>query len=635
VRASARDLARLAAGRGVQLSYRNWRGRRARVAAGTLAAILDALGEPEPPAAAGPAASVAASPAGGMSAAPGAAEAPAAPAVRQRMWGFTVQLYSLRSRRSWGMGDLRDLADLARWSAANGAGFVLVNPLHAPAPVLPVSPSPYLPATRRYVSPLYLRIEDVPEYARLPADARRRIEALAAPLRDRSVSAALIDYDAVWEAKRRALELIHDIPLPADRRDAFERFRRSEGAALEDWATWCAIAGEHGPDWRRWPPGLAGPRSGEVRHERQRHAGATGFHSWLQWLLDEQLAAAQQAAVAAGMPAGVITDLAVGADPGGADAWAHQHVLVRGVSTGAPPDVFNQRGQDWAQPPWHPQRLAAAGYRPLAGLIDAALRHSGGVRIDHVMGLFRLWWVPDGMTPDRGAYVRYDQEAMTAVVAAAAARRGALVIGEDLGTVGPSVRRVLAARGILGTSMLWFERMSDGSPRPAGRWRRDCLACIGTHDMPPAASYLTGDHVSLRSRLGLLTRPEEEERREAAQSVTGWRRLLSEMGLLSGCGGEAADAAGTGPPAPGALMAEGAVREMTVALYRFLARTPARLIGISLPDATGDRRPQNLPGTSDEYPNWRIPLTGADGEPVLLEDLRAHPGVAAVIDAVR
>jgi 4-alpha-glucanotransferase len=533
------------------------------------------------------------------------------------MWGLTVQLYSVRSRASWGMGDLRDLADLARWSAAaHGAGFVLVNPLHAPAPVLPVDPSPYLPATRRYVSPLYLRVEDIPEYGHLPAADRERIAAVSAPLRARSSTPALIDYDAVWAAKRLALQLVHDVPLTGARRDDYDRFRRREAAALDDWATWCAIAEEHGPDWRDWPPELADPRSAAVRRESQRRAAAVEFHAWLQWLLDGQLAAAQRAARDAGMTAGVISDLAVGAHPGGADAWAYQDVLVPGVSTGAPPDGFNQRGQDWSQPPWHPQRLAAAGYRPLAGLIDAALRNAGGIRIDHVMGLFRLWWVPDTMTPDQGAYVRYDDQAMTGVVASAAARRGAVVIGEDLGTVEPRVRRSLARHGILGTSMLWFERLSDGSPRPAARWRRDCLACVGTHDLPPAASYLSGEHVALRAGLGLLSRPEDEEQRDAEESVTAWRRHLAETGLLPGGDGASPE-------------------QVTVALYAFLARTPARLIGVSLPDATGDRRPQNLPGTSDEYPNWRIPLTGADGQPVMLEDLARHPGVIAIINAVR
>ena len=225
----------------------------------------------------------------------------------------------------------------------------------------------------------------------------------------------------------------------------------------------------HGPDWRDWPARLRDPRSAAVAAERARLAGAASFHAWLQWLADEQRAAAQQAARAAGMDIGIIHDLAVGAHPGGADAWAGQDVIVQGVSVGAPPDEFNQVGQDWTLPPWHPGRLAAQGYRPLAGLIDATLGHAGGIRADHVMGLLRLWWVPAGMTPDRGTYVRYDHGAMVGVLASRAARAGALAVGEDLGTVEPWIRRYLADRGVLGTSMLWFERRADGTPAAAGR----------------------------------------------------------------------------------------------------------------------------------------------------------------------
>ncbi len=533
-----------------------------------------------------------------------------------RAWGFAVQLYSLRSRGSWGHGDLRDLADLASWSARDlGAGFVLVNPLHAAEPTPPVSPSPYLPMTRRYVSPLYLRVEDVPEYALLGAIDRARIDGLAASLRERNTSSELIDRDAVWSAKRAALELIYQVRRGPARQADFDRYRRVEGTALEDWATWCALAEEHGADFHKWPEQLAHPRSAGVARERDRCAPQVEFHAWLQWLLDEQLAAAQGAALSAGMPIGVICDLAVGGHPGGADSWANQDFLALGMSAGAPPDAFNQLGQDWAQPPWHPRRLAGCGYRPLHELVDASLHHAGGLRVDHVMGLFRMWWVPAGMTPDRGAYVRYDQNATVGTLTAAAAQAGAIVIGEDLGTVEKQVRRFLAGRGVLGTSMLWFERKADGAPRPAAAWRRDCLATVGTHDMPPAASFLTGAHVAMRSRLGLLTRSQDAERLEVTAAVNAWRSILAEMGLLP---------AGTRPDS----------LAMVAALYGFLARTPARLIGVSLADAVGDREPQNIPGTSDQYPNWRLPLTDAAGHAVLLEDLATSEGVIAVASAV-
>lgn len=538
---------------------------------------------------------------------------PAAPVPAGRAWGFTVQLYSLRSRGSWGHGDLRDLADLATWSGdALGADFVLVNPLHAAEPQAPISPSPYLAMTRRHLSPLYLRVEDVPEYARLSAGDRARVDALGAPLRAASRTAALIDRDAVWTAKRAALEIIWAAGLGSERRAEFDAFRARD-RAVQDWATWCAIAERHGPDWRTWPTALADPGSAEVAALRR---DRVDFHAWLQWLTCEQAAAAQRAARQAGMGIGVIADLAVGAHPGGADAWARQDVIVTGMSVGAPPDEFNQRGQDWTLPPWHPGWLAAQAGRPLAELIAATAQNVGGLRIDHVMGLARLWWIPAGMAPGQGTYVRYDHELIGDMLCGEAVRAQALTIGEDLGTVEPWLREFLARRQVLGTSMLWFERRPDGTPLRPDEWRRGCLAMVGTHDMPPAATFLTGEQVTIRAELGLLTEPEAAERAAARAEIQAWLTMLGREGLL----GE-----------PTAVTPE----EFTVALYGFLARTPAVLIGVSLADAVGDRRPQNLPGTVNEYPNWRIPLTDGEGAPVLLEDLPAHAGVAAVAEAVR
>jgi 4-alpha-glucanotransferase len=607
------QLRRRAEARGVTTAYRDWQGRRIQVGDETLRAVLAALGSAPPPA----------HPRTGVSggrpavAAPWhPADHPAAPAVPRPSWGFTVQLYSVRSRLSWGHGDLRDLAALAAWSAsALGAGFVLINPLHAAEPLPPLSPSPYLPMSRRFLSPLYLRVEDIPEYSLLPPAQRERIAALAAPLRARNSTSALIDRDAVWTAKRAALELVHAWPLSPARRAAFRRFTVREGQALEDWVTWCALAETHGPDWRAWPAALRAPRSAAVTAKRERLRAVTGFHAWLQWLAHEQRAAAQEAARAAGMSIGVISDLAVGAHPGGADAWAHQDVLAPGMSVGAPPDEFNPRGQDWTLPPWHPARLEDAGYQPLADLIRAGFTDAGGLRADHVLGLFRLWWVPEGMTADQGTYVRYRHEAMVGLLTGEAARSGGIAIGEDLGTVDAWMRDYLAARRVLGTSMLWFERRAGGTPLPPRRWRRDCLATVGTHDVPPAAAFLTGEHVALRSRLGLLTGSPDDERRRAADALSAWLDALAGQGLIQ----------------PGTPLGPA---EFTRALYGYLARTPAALIGVSLTDAVGDRRPQNLPGTTDQYPNWRIPLCDGQGRAVLLEDLDNRPGVRDLADAV-
>jgi 4-alpha-glucanotransferase len=619
------ELIRRAAARGVAVSYRDWRGREAEVSDETLAAVLAALGEDQP--------------AGAVT---NQVFGTAAPAPRRRAWGFTVQLYSVRSRASWGHGDFRDLADLAAWSGrALGADFVLVNPLHAAEPVIPVSPSPYLAMTRRYVSPLYLRIEDIPEYAGLSAADRARVDALGAPLRAASRTAGLIDRDAVWTAKREALEVIRAAGLSSERQAGLDVFRSAGGEALADWATWCALAEVHGPDWRAWPTALADPRSAEVAAFGRERADRVSFHAGLQWLAAEQAAAAQRAARDAGMSIGVIADLAVGAHPGGADAWARQDVIVPGVSVGAPPDEFNQRGQDWTLPPWHPGRLVAQAGRPLADLVMATTRHAGGLRIDHVMGLARLWWIPAGMEPSQGTYVRYDHELIGDVLCAAAAEAPAVVIGEDLGTVEPWLRQFLADRRVLGTSMAWFERRADGTPRRPRSWRRHCLATVGTHDMPPAAAFLTGEQIRLRAELGLLTEPEPEEQAAARREVGGWLATLAHEGLLTQPEQPPGRTAGrTGPGGAGGgeqLLAalDGITPEQfTAGLYGFLARTPALLVGVSLAEAAGERRPQNMPGTVDEYPNWRIPLAGPDGHPVLLEDLPAHSGVLAVVRAV-
>ena len=606
MRVSNGELRRRAEAMGVSVSYWDWRGQETTAPDETLEAILAVLGDGPPP---GP-----------------APESPRTPAVApvpgQRTWGFTVQLYSLRSRSSWGHGDLRDLADFAAWAARDlRAGFVLVNPLHAAEPLPPVSASPYQPMSRRWISPLYLRIEDIPEFSALDSSERTRLTALATPLRAASRTAALIDRNAVWTAKRSALEILRAVPLTPARQASLDAFRVRHGRALDDWGTWCAFAEVYGPDYRCWGVSLREPRSAEAFVLRGSLAARIEFHVWVQWLVAEQVAEAQAAARAAGMPIGIVNDLAVGAHPGGSDVWSGQDVYVAGFSVGAPPDEFNQRGQDWSLLPGHPGRLAALKYRPLGELADSALGlhglhgpHAGGLRIDHVMGLSRLWWIPAGMPPSAGAYVRYDADASIGAVTAPAAAAGAVVIGEDLGTVEPWLRDALAARGVLGTSMLWFERGWAGEPLAPQWWRPNCLATVSTHDMPPAAAFLSGSQVSDRLALGLLTRPEADERAEAAKAVDDWIGALVREGLLPGDTRPDADA-------------------FTVALYGYLAKTPALMIGVNLAEAAGERRSQNMPGTTTEYPNWCLPLCGPDGEPVLLEDLPSIPRVRAVARA--
>lgn len=515
-----------------------------------------------------------------------------APAAPERAHGLLVQLYSLLSERSWGMGDLGDLAELARWAArTHGAGFIQVNPLHAAFPGTPSDPSPYRPSSRRFPDPVHLRVEDLPEWADCPdRDALAELAARGGELRREVLEkGALIDRDAVWALKRAALELLYAVPRTPAREAAYRAFRAAQGEGLAAHAAWCAAA------------------AGEEPGER------ADFHCWLVWLTDTQLTAAQRAARQAGMSVGIVHDLAVGVHPDGSDALLGPWHL-REASVGAPPDAFNARGQDWGLPPWRPDVLEAHAYAPFRALLRGVFRYAGAVRLDHVMGLFRLWWIPEGTAPAQGTYVSYDGEAMLAVLVLEAHRAGSLVVGEDLGTVEPAVRRALARRGILGTSVLWFERdwAGDGEPLPAGAWRSQCLATATTHDLPPTAAKLAGSHVELRDRLGLLTRPLDLERAEDAADTAEWLAVLDRLGLETK--GE-----------------EAAVR----ALYAFLLGTPARLVGVWLPDAVGDRRPQNLPGTWDQYPNWRLPVADADGRPLTLEALTASPRANALLSAVR
>ena len=531
-----------------------------------------------------------------------------------RLWGLMAQIYAVRSRRSWGVGDLTDLADLAAWSGYElGADFILVNPLHSAAPLVPMTPSPYLPATRRFPNPLYLRIEEIPEYAYLDGSDRKAVRRLGKPLRN--LSPDLIDRDAIWTAKAAALEIVRRVPLTPGRQSRYDAYVEGEGIGLIDFATWCALAEELGTEWRDWPEELRHPSSPEIVAWRAAHADRIERHLWMQWLLDEQMEQTQEAAVEVGMRAGVIHDLAVGVAGEGADAWALQDVLAAGVTVGCPPDMYNQLGQNWAQPPWRPDALADAAYVPYRDMLRTLLRHSGGIRVDHILGLFRQWWIPEGAPASEGAYVAFDHEALVGILALEAHRAGALVIGEDLGTVEPRVEQFLYERGILGTSILWFERESGGALKEPEHWRGDALASVTVHDLPPTAGYLAGEHVRIRAELGLLSRPVEQERAADDAATREWLDLAVNRGWLDDT--------------------EADTDARVVALHRIVAASPARLIGVSLPDLVGDVRAQNQPGTDQEYPNWRVPLADGSGAAVALEDLPDAPLLDDLIATVR
>lgn len=523
-----------------------------------------------------------------------------------KRWGVAAQLYSTRSSGSWGMGDTQDLADLTAIVARDGANFLQVNPLHAPQPCFPQETSPYLPVSRRWASPLYIRPEAIDEYARMDGKERGVITRYAQASRSQE---DIIDRDLSWKSKLKALRKIFEIPRSITRQAQFEHFCAEGGESLENFALWSALVFENGDI--ELPAPYASINAPEVEQARQRLAGEIEFWQWCQWIVFDQLIRAQESAHRLGMDMGIMSDLAVGVHSLGSEIWSMPEIFAPGMSVGAPPDMYSQQGQNWSQPPWSPRGLAKAGYAPLRDMLRSVLSYSGAVRIDHILGLFRLWWIPEGMEASAGAYVSYDHEAMVGIVLLEAQRAGAVVIGEDLGTVEPWVRGYLNDRGILGTSVLWFEKEGSGWPLWPDHYRRSCLAAVTTHDLPPTLGYLEGVHTQLRNRLGLLV--EDLDQVLEADRVERERMVsrLNEGGFIHN--------------------EEPSEEELVMGFHAYLAASPALLLAVSLVDAVGEKAPQNLPGTSDQYPNWCIPLHGSDGEEAHIEDLAASEKVHAFL----
>lgn len=534
------------------------------------------------------------------------------PGLASQKHGAAAQLYSLMSPQSWGMGDFATLADVGAWSAGLGADFVLINPIHAGHTEPPLEPSPYLPTTRRFIDPLYIRPEDIREAAYLPPNELSTFRWQRDELNDAVTQTSRVNRDAVWAAKRDALNTIFEVPRSPARQMLLDSYCAERGDALRDFALWCAISEATAQDDEPWPADVVDPTCDAARQWAHKLSDRVLFYQWLQWVAEDQLASAHQTACNSGMSFGVMTDMAVGVHPAGADTWTLGPALAKGVTVGAPPDAFNQKGQDWSQPPWRPDHLAASGYQAFRDLVRASVRHSGGVRIDHVMGLFRLWWIPAHSDPTAGTYVRYDHEAMVGILCLEAERAGAIVVGEDLGVVEPWVREHLADRGIMGTSVLWFE-YGDHGPLPADQWRELCFATVTTHDLPPTAGYLEFDHVALRDELGLLTRSVDEEQSAARSEQQAIFDVVKRSGVLS----DAADA-----------------WEKTRALHAYVASSPAKLVAWALADAVGERRTQNQPGTYREYPNWCIPLGDAQGQLLDVTKLSALPGPQQLVKAI-
>ena len=532
----------------------------------------------------------------------------------RRVWGVNAQLYSTRSASSWGIGDAADLADLAAVCADKGADFLLINPVHASQPVSPLENSPYLPVSRRWLNPIYIRPESIEEYASLPEASRAAIKQLSDETRQFAIREDLIDRDRSWEAKRKALEIIFDAPRSYHRQSQLDRFIERGGSELSNYALWCALVEREGTI--ELPDDLARSSAPRVELERLELAERVDFYQWCQWVVAEQLEHAQHVAREVGMEIGIMADLAVGVHPYGSEKWSRPELFASGMSVGAPPDVYSQQGQNWSQPPWSPRSLAESGYLPLRDMVRAALANAGAVRIDHILGMFRLWWIPEGRAATEGTYVYYDHEAMMGVILLEAQRAGAVVIGEDLGVVEPWVRDYLRERGVLGTSVVWFEKEGGGWPLRPEHYRDRALAAVNIHDLPPTLGYIRGIQTTLRSELGLLTDDIETVRAGDRLELEQVGARLHEYGCIDG--------------------AEPSERETVEGLYRYVAKTPSKLVVASLVDAVGDVRPQNMPGTgADQYPNWCVPLCDSDGEEVAIEDLPTDERLTSLFALLR
>ncbi|HKJ23852.1 MAG TPA: 4-alpha-glucanotransferase [Myxococcota bacterium] len=519
----------------------------------------------------------------------------------RRVFGVCANLYSARSRRDDGFGDFGVLRELVRHTAEAGGAFVGLNPLHATLP-RPERFCPYQPVSRLFLDPLYLDLTRVPEMER-SAETRRR---LASPALRRRLEALrtddTLDPAGVEAARAPLLAALHAAFRDASgsdadaRRRAFARFAAERGEALRDFATFLALADHFeattgGRDWGRWPGDLRSPASPAVARFREAHADAVDRHAWIQFELDRQLGEVSRLARGSGLALGLYADLALGSSAGGADAWSRPDLYASGVSVGAPPDAFSRSGQDWGFPPLDPHALRADGYRHWGAILDASLRHAGALRLDHAMGLRRLFWIPTGASPAEGAYVRYPTDDLVALLADASRRHDAVVVAEDLGTVPPGFSEGIRELGMLSSRVLLFERDADGF-FAADRYPERCLASANTHDLPPLAALEGDEDLALRRRVGQIA--DDATLAAARRERSADRRALVER--LSRDGYLDADAAAGDGPDGDALAA---------AVTAFLCATPSLLVGVSLDDLAGEREPVNLPGVSAErHPSW-------------------------------
>jgi 4-alpha-glucanotransferase len=507
-------------------------------------------------------------------------------------FGLTANLYTLRSATNWGIGDFSDLAELARWGASLGADFVGVSPLHA---LLNRGHdiSPYSPVSRLFRNPIYVDVTRIPELEYAPEIreqfAAPEFVAELAALRE----ASHVRYEQVMAVKGLALARLHRVFLERsahagrDRAAEYAEFVARSDPALTLFATWMAISEREGGDWRRWPESLRDSSGSAVAAFAREHETRIAYHCWLQFEADRQLALAAGIARRAGMRIGLYQDMAIGSGPSGVDTWAFPELFARGAALGAPPDPYAMQGQNWGLPPIDPGAMRRSGYQYFIQLLRNAFRHGGALRIDHILGFFRQFWIPDGMSGKDGAYVRSPTEDLFGILALESVRHNAIVVGEDLGTVPPEVGPALERWGVLSSKVMFFEREDGGRFKPSSSYPALALATADTHDMAPIAGFWSGRDIEIRASVGLI---------DPADVDTELRRRTADRGALVD-----------------RLVEEGVLddprdvtpAEVRAAVHLMMCQTPSVLVGLALDDLAGETEPVNVPGVGqDRFESW-------------------------------
>lgn len=545
----------------------------------------------------------------------------------RKLWGIAAQLYTLRSRGNWGIGDFDDLKILIRWAASRGAGFVGLNPLHALAPADPDRSSPYSASSRHFLNVLYIAVPAVPEFQDCMA-ARERFGDPSIIKRMGELRARdLVDYRGVAELKFEILEILYrdfcdrHLASDSDRGRAFRSFVAAGGDLLQKHARFDALDRYFratlgtASGWFCWPEEFRDVNGGAVAQFAAEHPREVEFYAYLQWLAHEQLCSAQSLARELGMAIGLYGDYAVGANPSGSETWMDQNSYRMGAEIGAPPDPLALKGQGWGIPPQDPHVMLAQQLRGFVRLIRNNMRYYGALRLDHVMGLFRLWWVAGGLAPTQGAYVHYPLQELLTVLSLESSRAACMVVGEDLGVVPDEIRRAMPEFGLYHYKVLLFEKL-DGRLRRPGEYVRQALATVTTHDMPTLRSYWEGRDIDLRRRLNLYpnTDVENDVIREREHDRELLLSALQEQGLL---------------PAQPASPFEPFTAALAQALHLYLARSTTVLVAVQIEDLLGMVDPVNVPGTDREYPNWQRKLSTD------IEDMAERSDLGACLEQIR